>query len=71
MEGFAFQYLEIKFGKYGKKKNCAKKKSGNLDKTSFDKNGPKWREAAGYAGRDFLPCHRDSAGSNKQTHLAK
>ena len=44
MEGFAFQYLEIKLGKYGNIKNCAKKKSGNLAKMSFDKNGPKIRE---------------------------
>ena len=41
MEGFAFQYLEIKFGKYGNIKNCAKRKTGNLAKTSFDENGPK------------------------------
>ena len=41
MEGFAFPYLEKKGNKYGNIKNCAKKKSGFLDKQSFDKNGPK------------------------------
>ena len=42
LEGFAFQYLETKFGKYGNIKNCAKKKSGKFrQNVSYDKNGPK------------------------------
>ena len=40
MEGFAFQYLEIKFGKYGNIKKLREKKMCKI-KTSFDKDGPK------------------------------
>ena len=43
MEGFAFQYLEKKNGKYAKYKKLRGKKTGNLDKKSFDKNGPQPR----------------------------
>ena len=43
-EGTIFARLRIpifgKKGTYGNTKNCAKKKSGSLDKKSFDKNGP-------------------------------
>ena len=38
-ERFAFQYLERKNGKHGNIKKNARKKSGNLDKMSFDENG--------------------------------
>ena len=42
MEGFAFIPIfgKKKNGKYVNAKNCAEKKCGNLDKKSFDKNGP-------------------------------
>ena len=39
LEGFAFQSLEnTEYGKYGNTKYCAKLKSGNFDKKSFEKN---------------------------------
>ena len=49
MEGFAFQYWEIRFGKYGNMKNYAKQKYGNLDRTSFDKNGRKYAQKKHHA----------------------
>ena len=57
LEGFAFQYLEIKCEKYGNIKICAKKKSGNLDKTSFDKNTAlTQRGIAEYCGMIMIGC---------------
>ena len=46
---------EKKIGKYGSTKTCAKKISGNLDKKSFDNNGPH----SPFLSNDALNKNRD------------